>query len=87
MFRVGYTISEVGGFSFKGIPSSSPEHFVRVEVAEVHNRKSLDKGLDQVAQEGAVQWFHEPGAGTAVPIIGAVGRLQFDALQHRMAGE
>ena len=87
MFRIGDTLSSAGGFSFEGIPTFSPEHFVRVEVAEVRNRKSLEKGLDQLAQEGAVQLFHEPGAGTAVPIIGAVGRLQFDVLQHRMASE
>ena len=37
------------------------------------NRKSLAKGLEQLAQEGAVQLFSEPGAGTAVPILGAVG--------------
>ena len=87
IYRIGDTLSSEGSFEFAGIPSFSPEHFVRVEVAEVLNRKSLSKGLDQLAQEGAVQLFTEPGAGTAVPILGAVGPLQFDVLQHRMATE
>jgi len=86
-FRIGDTLCESGGFNFAGIPSFSPEHFVRVEVAEVLNRKSLGKGLEQLAQEGAVQLFHEPGAGTAVPVLGAVGPLQFDVLTHRMQTE
>jgi peptide chain release factor 3 len=50
-------------------------------------RKSLEKGLDQLAQEGAVQLFFEQGAGSAAPIIGAMGQLQFDVLQHRMENE
>ena len=87
IFRIGDTLCEGEPFEFAGIPRFSPEHFVRVEVAEVLNRKSLQKGLDQLAQEGAVQLFSEPGAGTAAPILGAVGPLQFDVLQHRMATE
>jgi len=87
IYRIGDTLSSGASFEFAGIPSFSPEHFVRVEVAEVLNRKSLTKGLEQLAQEGAVQLFTEPGAGTAVPILGAVGPLQFDVLQHRMATE
>ena len=87
IYRIGDTLSSGGSFEFAEIPSFSPEHFVRVEVAEVLNRKSLSKGLAQLAQEGAVQLFTEPGAGTAVPILGAVGPLQFDVLQHRMATE
>jgi peptide chain release factor 3 len=87
LFRIGDTLADRGDFHYEGVPSFSPEHFVRVEVAEVLNRKSLEKGLDQLAQEGAVQLFSEPGAGTAVPILGAVGPLQFDVLQHRMSSE
>jgi peptide chain release factor 3 len=87
LFRIGDTLCDSGGFRFAGIPSFSPEQFVRVEVAEVMNRKSLGKGLDQLAQEGAVQLFTEPGAGTTVPILGAVGPLQFDVMTHRMASE
>ncbi|MCH7780555.1 MAG: peptide chain release factor 3, partial [Acidobacteria bacterium] len=76
-----------GGFRFEGIPSFSPEHFVRVQVAEVERRKALAKGLEQLTQEGLVQLFTEPGAGTAAPILGAVGPLQFDVLVFRMQSE
>jgi peptide chain release factor 3 len=87
IFRIGDTVSDEGSFSFAGIPTFSPEMFVRVEVAEVMKRKSLEKGLDQLAQEGAVQLFYETGVGSAAPIIGAMGQLQFDVLEHRMASE
>jgi peptide chain release factor 3 len=86
-FRIGDTLSAQGDFQFEGIPSFSPEHFVRVRVAAVERRKALEKGLAQLAQEGAVQVFSEPGAGTAAPILGAVGPLQFDVLKHRMRTE
>jgi peptide chain release factor 3 len=87
LFRIGDTLSAEGGFSYAGIPSFSPEHFMRVEVAGVAKRKALEKGLDQLAQEGAVQLFSEPSAGTAAPILGAIGPLQFDVLVHRLKAE
>jgi peptide chain release factor 3 len=87
LFRIGDTVSDVGTFSFDGIPSFSPEHFVRVEVAEVSRRKSLAKGLEQLTQEGLVQLFNEPGAGSAAMVLGAVGPLQFDVLIFRMQTE
>jgi len=87
IFRIGDTLSDTGGFRFEGIPSFSPEHFVRVQVAEVERRKALAKGLEQLTQEGLVQLFTEPGAGTAAPILGAVGPLQFDVLVFRMQSE
>jgi peptide chain release factor 3 len=87
IFRIGDTLSVEGGFAYDGIPSFSPEHFTRVEVALVLNRKALAKGLAQLSQEGVVQLFTEPGAGTAAMILGAVGPLQFEVLQHRMQAE
>ena len=87
LFRIGDTISAEGGFAFDGIPSFSPEHFARVEVAEVLKRKALAKGLEQLAQEGCVQLLSDPGSGSAAPIVGAVGPLQFEVLQHRLATE
>ena len=87
IFRIGDTVSDEGSFAYAGIPSFSPELFTRVEVAEVKKRKALEKGLAQLSQEGAVQLFYESGTGTAVPILGAVGSLQFDVLKHRMATE
>ena len=87
IFRIGDTLSIEGDFAFDGIPSFSPEHFSRVEVALVLNRKALAKGLSQLSQEGVVQIFTEPGSGSAAMILGAVGPLQFEVLQHRLQAE
>ncbi|HTO70590.1 MAG TPA: peptide chain release factor 3 [Myxococcota bacterium] len=87
VFRIGDTLSASGRIEYAGVPTFSPEHFRRVEVAKVERRKALAKGLDQLAQEGAVQIFTDPGSGTAAQILGVVGPLQFDVLVHRMASE
>ena len=87
IFRIGDTLSKEGDFAFDGIPSFSPEHFARVEVALVLNRKALAKGLSQLSQEGVVQILTEPGSGSAAMILGAVGPLQFEVLQHRLQAE
>ncbi len=87
VFRIGDTLSDDGDFSYAGIPSFSPESFMRVEVAGVENRKALEKGLDQLVQEGAVQLFREPGGGSATLVLGAMGPLQFDVMKHRLKDE
>jgi len=87
VFRIGDTLSQSGRIAYAGVPTFSPEHFRRVEVAKVERRKALAKGLDQLAQEGAVQIFGDPGSGTAAQILGVVGPLQFDVLVHRMQSE
>jgi peptide chain release factor 3 len=86
-FRIGDTLSSGQELAYPGIPSFSPECFVRVEVAAVAKRKSLEKGIDQLVQEGAVQLFREPGGGSATTILGAVGELQFDVFSHRLKSE
>lgn len=87
IFAIGDTLCDSGDFNFPGIPSFSPECFARVEVAAVKKRKSLEKGIDQLVQEGAVQLFREPRGGSATIILGAVGQLQFDVFSHRLASE
>ena len=87
IFGIGDTLSDAGDFNFPGIPSFSPECFARVEVAAVTKRKALEKGIDQLVQEGAVQLFREPGSGSAAIILGAVGQLQFDVFKHRLQSE
>ncbi len=87
VFRIGDTVSQEGSFSYSGIPSFSPECFVRVEVAAVLKRKSLEKGLEQLVQEGAVQLFRDPHSDSAALVLGAMGPLQFDVMKHRLADE
>ncbi|MHB1167863.1 MAG: peptide chain release factor 3 [Longimicrobiales bacterium] len=85
--RIGDTLSANGPISFADIPRFSPEHFARISVPDPLRRKHLDTGLRQLSEEGAAQVFYEAGAAGPSPIIGAVGRLQFDVLLHRLEHE
>jgi peptide chain release factor 3 len=60
---------------------------MRVEVAAVLKRKSLEKGLEELVQEGAVQLFRDMRGGSATWMLGAMGPLQFDVMKHRLKGE
>ncbi|MDQ3555473.1 MAG: peptide chain release factor 3 [Gemmatimonadota bacterium] len=84
--RIGDTLSADGELEFGGIPRFSPEHFARIYVADPLRRKQLDTGLQQLSEEGAAQVFYTD-IGSAAPIVGAVGMLQFDVLLHRLEHE
>ncbi len=85
--RIGDTLSDAGGPAFEEIPRFSPERFARVRTADPLRRKHLDRGLRQLAEEGAVQLLYADGGGSPVPMVGAVGELQFDVLLHRLKHE
>jgi peptide chain release factor 3 len=86
--RIGDTLTDAAeDFEFAGIPRFSPEHFARVIVPDPLRRKHLDHALRQLSEEGTVQLFYEDGHAGPSPIIGAVGRLQFDVLLHRLEHE
>ena len=85
--RIGDTLSADGDISFADIPRFSPEIFARISVPDPLRRKHLDTGLRQLSEEGAAQVFYEDAAGGHSPIVGAVGRLQFDVLLHRLEHE
>ena len=86
--RIGDTLTASGdAFEFAGIPRFSPEHFARVILPDPLRRKQLDLGLRQLAEEGTVQVFYEDSHAGPAPIVGAVGRLQFDVLLHRLEHE
>ncbi len=70
---------------FTGIPSFAPEHFRRVRLKDPLKAKQLQKGLEQLAEEGAVQLFR-PLVNNDY-ILGAVGVLQFDVIISRLADE
>ena len=50
-------------------------------------RKQFIKGITQLSEEGAIQVFKEPDIGVEELVIGAVGELQFDVLEHRLKYE
>ncbi|MFW6199632.1 MAG: peptide chain release factor 3 [Gemmatimonadota bacterium] len=85
--RIGDTLSDDGDFRFEQIPRFPPEHFARIRVPDPLKRKHLDKGLRQLSEEGAAQVFYEESQVGPSPMVGAVGRLQFDVLLHRLEHE
>jgi peptide chain release factor 3 len=85
--RIGDTLSADGSLEFGGIPRFSPEHFARVVIGDPLRRKALDTGLQQLSEEGAAQVFYAESITGPAPIVGAVGRLQFDVLLHRLEHE
>jgi peptide chain release factor 3 len=87
IFRIGDTLSDEEGVVYSGIPIFAPECFMRVEVAGVQKRKALEKGIEQLVQEGVVQLFRDPMGGSASWILGAMGPLQFDVMKHRLQSE
>ena len=88
VFAIGDTICAPGQeFTFEGIPTFAPEHFSRVRQKDTLKRKQFVKGVTQIAQEGAIQIFHQPGSGMEEVIVGVVGTLQFDVLEYRLKNE
>ena len=83
--KIGDTFSEKEPLKFTGIPNFAPEHFRRVLLKNPLKAKQLNKGLEQMAEEGAVQLF-KPLMGSNY-ILGAVGVLQFDVVMARLKAE
>lgn len=88
IFSIGDTIcSPNRKFTFEGIPTFAPEHFMRYRTKDTMKRKQFVKGISQIAQEGAIQIFREPLLGMEEIIVGVVGVLQFDVFEYRMKNE
>ena len=85
--HIGDTLFTGKPVAYEGIPRFSPEHFVRVVLRDPLKRKQLKKGLDELSEEGAVQVFYDLERMERDPILGAVGRLQFDVVQNRLETE
>jgi peptide chain release factor 3 len=83
--KIGDTFTEKEPLQFTGIPNFAPEHFRRVVLRNPLKAKQLQKGLTQLAEEGAVQSFR-PVARSDY-ILGAVGVLQFDVTVARLKAE
>jgi peptide chain release factor 3 len=83
--KIGDTFTEKEPLKFSGIPNFAPEYFRRVRLKNPLKAKHLQKGLIQLAEEGAVQVFI-PIAGRGY-ILGAVGVLQFEVTMARLKAE
>ena len=84
-FKIGDTLSSGEEIHYKGIPSFSPEHFRFINNADPMKAKQLNKGIDQLMDEGVAQLFTLNLNGRKV--IGTVGALQFEVIQYRLEHE
>ena len=88
IFSIGDTLCAPKlNFKYEGIPTFAPEHFARVRQMDTMKRKQFVKGIEQIAQEGAIQIFQEFNTGLEEIIVGVVGVLQFDVLKYRLENE
>ena len=85
--RIGDTLSEDASIEYEPMPQFAPECFAWLEHTTPAQYKRFREGLDQLLQEGAVQSFSQPGSARRVPLLGAVGPLQFEVLQYRIQTE
>jgi len=84
-FKIGDALSDGEQLHFLGIPSFSPEMFRYVENADPMKTKQFQKGLEMLMDEGVAQMFIKKANGRRV--IGCVGALQFEVIQHRLEHE
>ena len=84
-FKIGNYLNEDGELHFKRNPNFSPEQFRIVNNTDPLKTKQLNKGLDQLMDEGVAQLFTKEDNGRK--IIGTVGALQFDVIQYRLKNE
>jgi peptide chain release factor 3 len=84
-FKIGDTLTAGENLHFKGLPSFSPEMFKYIENADPMKSKQLNKGIDQLMDEGVAQLFTNRFNGRK--IIGTVGQLQFEVIQYRLLHE
>lgn len=84
-FKIGDSLTEGEKITFKGIPSFSPEQFRYVINTNPLKRKQLDKGLNQLMDEGVAQLFTTIDSDRK--IIGTVGNLQYEVIQYRLEHE
>lgn len=84
-FKIGDSLSSGEDIHFKGLPSFSPEMFKYIENADPMKQKQLQKGIDQLMDEGVAQLFVNQFNGRK--IIGTVGQLQSEVIQYRLLHE
>ena len=84
-FKIGDTLTSGEEIHFKGLPSFSPEMFKYIENTDPMKTKQLNKGIEQLMDEGVAQLFTNQFNGRK--LIGTVGQLQFEVIQYRLLHE
>ena len=85
IFKIGDTLTDGEKLHFRGLPSFSPEMFKYIENDDPMKSKQLEKGINQLMDEGVAQLFVNQFNGRK--IIGTVGQLQFEVIQYRLENE
>ncbi|MCC7540757.1 MAG: peptide chain release factor 3 [Deltaproteobacteria bacterium] len=85
--EIGDTLTAGARFNFEPIPSFAPEHFARLVSLDPLKRKQFARGIEQLAKEGTVQLYRSPDGRAGDLILGAVGQLQLEVVEHRMKTE
>ena len=88
IFSIGDTVCAGKTYvRYPAIPTFAPEIFARITQVNTLKRKQFVKGMEELAQEGAIQIFREPGFGMESVIVGVVGVLQLEVLEQRLKSE
>lgn len=85
-FKIGDTMTEGETIHYQGIPSFSPEIFKELMNLDPMKSKQLEKGIQQLTDEGVAQLFVQPQLGNR-KIVGTVGELQYEVIQYRLEHE
>lgn len=85
---IGDTLASRKGMAFHEIPRFAPECFSYLHNRSTAKFKAFRSGLEQLLKEGVASEFELLDSdGPRIPLLGAVGPLQFEVLQHRLEGE
>lgn len=86
-FLIGDTLTSEPKVTFKEMPRFTPECFTYLLNSDTGNVKRYRSGMEQLMKEGVAQAYNVHGSAQAVPLLGAVGPLQFEVLQARLLTE
>lgn len=84
--QIGDTLYEAESVAFPPIATFAPELFAAARPRETGRHKQFQRGLTQLEREGVVQVLRDPD-GDPVPVLAAVGAMQFEVFAHRLANE
>lgn len=86
-FLIGDTLTSDPNVIYKEMPRFTPECFTYIINSDTANIKRYRSGMEQLMKEGVAQAYHVHNSAQAVPLLGAVGPLQFEVLQARLLSE
>jgi peptide chain release factor 3 len=85
--QVGDTVYQGEELRFPPLPTLAPEHFIRIRNSDARRHKQFNRALEQLAEEGVMHVLTQDGGRDPMPVLGAVGRLQFEVAIERMKTE